>query len=398
MIGFNSFLHSADYLYKPEKDLMHLFWSGVARRIAINFLAIFSAIYIYQLFLSLGYNDKTSIYFVLLFFSLIVIFKQAFFAISENLSQRVGFRGIIVFSLIPFAFLILSLVLSSNNPLLVFIAGALWGVHAGMFWWGHHGYFVKAADRGHFGAGLGEVEMLKTVASIIAPLTGALIIDFIGYNSIFIFSGIFMVISVLLLKDSGDFKQKHDVSYLDVLKIVLKHKSISLAYIFGGAEAIYYTVGWGLFLFLFFGDVLGLGAVLSISLLLSAIFGVFVGGKIDEQGERRVVTIGSPLFSIAWLLRAVSKTPALFVLADSLRHFSDKLVGMPLLELTYKKGVEDYVGKAILFRGIATGIGSLIGIVIIFVVVYLGIGLRGGFYAIAVMSLLPLVAIIRKRL
>lgn len=393
----DSIFHS-EFIFRPKKDLMNLFWAGVSRRVAISFLSFFSAIYIYDIYTSLGFDRKNAIYFVLIFYGLLIIFKATTYLLAENLTQKIGFKGSVRLSLIPFFLLILSLVLAGFYPSLVLLAGAFWGIHAGFFWWGYHGYFVKTGDTKKFGAGLGELEMLRNLAMIITPIAGALVIDILGFNYLFLLSAIFMSATVFLISKEKPLKQKHDVTIKEVLALMKRNKSTVSAYVAGGADGVVYAVAWSLFLYFFFGDVFGLGSIISVALLVSAVFGMFIGNTIDKQGERKVILAGTPLFSLSWFLRALSFTPSMFVIADSLRYFSDKMVGMPLMEITYRKAVEGYVAKAILFREIALSLGSAIAIFVIFGVVYLGITQAGIFVVMAVLSLLSLAPIIKRKI
>lgn len=397
MVGINTFIHS-DFLYKPGKELSRLFLAGIARRAAISFLSFFSAVYIYQLYADRGFSRSNALFMVLVFYILLVIFKQVSLGVSENLSQKIGFTGTIRMSFAPFVVLILSLIFAESYPPLIFLAGVAWGVSAGLFWWGYHGYFIKKADSKRFGEGIGEAEMLRTVVTIIGPLVGAVIIDLFGFQVAFLLSGLSMLLGVIMLGDDKEVKQKHDIEFSDAVELIVKHKDVALAYVASGAEGVIYTIIWSLFLYFFFEGVLGMGFVVSLSLFLSAIFAIFIGKKIDESGEKKVMAFGSPLFSLSWILRVFANNPISFIVSDGLRNFSEKMVSLPLIELSYKKGVEDYTSKAILFREIAIGIGALIALVFIFIFVALGLGFIEIFVLTAFIILLPLIPIFSKKI
>lgn len=397
MVGINSFFHS-DLVYHPKKKLMNLIWAGAARNTAVSFLAYFSAVYIYKLFENIGKSSKESLYYVLLFYLILHVVKIITFSLSEDLSRKIGFRSSIIFSLVPFIILTIFYIASPLNPYLIFFAAAFWGIHAGLYWWGYHGYFIKSGDAKHFGAGLGELDMIITLAAVVAPVVGAFVINQFGFNYVFMLSLIFMFLAIVLLGSGKNLRQRHDVYFKDVVGLLLKHKSITLAYVSGGIESTFYLVGWALFLYFFFNGVLGLGLVVSVSLLLSAIFGMFIGSRIDKSGEHKIVAAGSPLFSVSWILRAFFSAPFMYVIADSFRFFSDKMVTLPLLKISYRKGVEDYVAKSILFRELALGIGAIVALLLILIFVSLELDYIIQFTIVALVSLLPLIAIVRKRI
>ncbi|MCH7641498.1 MFS transporter [Patescibacteria group bacterium] len=377
---------------------MHLFLSGVARRVAVVLLSLFSSIYIFQIARDLGFAPALAIIFLLLYFLLGLFTKLVSLVISENLSQRIGFKGTIWVSAIPFAVFLPSIIFAASKPYLFLLAAVSWGFHAGLFWWGYHGYFIKTGERHHFGQGVGEANLLETLAVALTPIVGAFIASYLGFTAVFIASSLFMFASLILLGKDHDKRQRRDVRFVDVLKLIKTHKSISLAYIGAGAETYIYFVAWPLFLFLLFGQVITLGLIVSLSTLFAAVFAVIVGRWVDRQGERKVVAVGAPLLSIAWIIRFVTKSLPAFVLADSIWNFGQRMLILPLNVLTYKKGLETGVGRAILFRETSLIIGGVVALLTLIVVIYLGGDLSGGFVVAAIFSTLPLVSVIKHRI
>jgi len=389
-------MRKASFAYLPKQGLMRLFWSRVLRQVGVSFLVFFSAIYVYKTAKLLSYDTKFSFLWVVLFYFLMFLSKQVFLSISENLSRSRGFKGIIKLSLLPYFLSTAFYVLGSNNLIFLLLAAVFWGIHASFYWWGYHGYFAKTEDRAHFGFGTGEQEFLETMAMILAPILGAGIISFLGFKFLFITSFVFMAVSVFILGRGNDKKQKHDVSFRQIVYLLWTHKSVSLAYVGEGVEDVFYSTAWPLFLFLLYGQVLNLGIIVTSSLFISAIFGIVIGSYVDKQGERTVVGIGTPIFSLSWLIRALGRSFPFFVLADTLRNFGERMVYLPLLELTYKKAAEGYVSKAIFFRELALGIGAMVALIIMAFLIYLDFEISQTFIIPFIFSLLPFISIIKK--
>jgi hypothetical protein len=66
--------------------------------------------------------------------------------------------------------------------------------------------------------------------------------------------------------------------------------------------------------------------------------------------------------------------------------------------LAYKKGVEGGAARAILFRETAMTIGGLLSLILLIIWMLYGGRLEEGFIVAAVLSMLPLVAVYKKRL
>ena len=292
-----------------------------------------------------------------------------------------------------------SLLYASSWPLLFVPSAILWGAHAGFFWWGYHGYFIKEGDRRHFVRSIGEAGLLQTAASVFSPLLGALIASLFGFSILFLLAGVFMLFTLLILGRDHDRRQRRDIKFQEVFDLVKTHPSISLAYIGSSAEGILYSVAWPLFLFLFFGQVMSLGIIVSSASLIAALFALIVGSWVDKQGERRVVSSGVPLVFASWILRLLGRSLGFFIAADSLWNFGQRMIGLPLNALTYKKAIEGKsTGRAILFRETTLTIGSVFSLLLLLLWVSLGGCLSGAFVLAALFSLFPLIAVIGKGL
>ncbi len=387
-----------NFLTHKRDGLIPLFLSGVSRRVAAALLSLFSPIYIFQIMKNFGGEQRLAIMIVLLYYLIILFSKLLSLVVAENLSQKAGFKSMIWASFIPFVVFIISLVLTSSWPVLFLVAALAWGIHSGFFWWGYHGYFIKAGDEEYFGHSIGKAGFLETSALVLSPFLGAIAITIFGFNALFFLSGIFMILALFFLGKDHDKRQRRDIVFKDILSLIKSHKSISLAYIGSSAESILYLVVWPLFLFLFFGQVLSLGIIVSAAVFLAAVFSLVVGRWVDKQGERTIVSFGTPLVAISWIIRLVQKSLPAFIVADTLWNFGQKMVVLPLRTLTYKKAVEGGSARAILFRETTMTIGGVASLLLFAVWIFLGGGFDKGFIMAAVLSMLPLVAVFKKRL
>ena len=393
-------LHIDSYfsVYKPKGDLVHLLLSGVSRRIAMVLLYIFSPIYIYLNATELGFSQSQAILVVLFFYLISYTVKLGTLVYSEDLSRKIGFKSTIRLSLVPYLVFILAMIATPYSSVMLLVAAVMMGMHTGFFWWGYHGYFIKTGESGHLGKSVGEADLLETTATVVTPIIGALIAGILGISVLFIVSAVFMVIAIILLGKDHERRQRRDVKFVEVLKLIKKHKYIAVAYVGVATDMVMYIVIWPVFLFLFFGEVLNLGIVVSASAFVAAIFSYIVGSRVDKQGERRVVSIGSPLVSISWFIKAFVQTLPVFIATDALRNFGQKMTVVPLVALTYKKGMESETARAILFLETSLIAGAILILLLLSIFVYLGGSLVAGFVAVSIFSLLPLIAVYKHKI
>lgn len=380
----------------PGKDLSDLFLSASARRAAFALLWIFSPIYIFRSITQTGEGMVIAILFVLIFYLIYVLVKFFVFVLSENLSQKIGFKGTIRASLIPFLIYLPLIIFAEEYPILFVLAAVCWGIHSGLYWWGYHGYFIKSADTGHFGQSVGEIGVIETIISITVPIAGAILVDSFGFYSIYVIAAFLVVISTLLLGKRSDKRQKNDIDIREVFLLLRQHKRKAFAYFGGGADLLIYMMIWPVFLYIFFGELIDLGVVVSASAVFAAILGVFAGNWSDRKGEKKLVMFGVPLIAFSWILRFLIKSFTSFVFAETMWGFGQKVVALPLNALMYKKAVEGGSARAMIFREAAFTLGGVLAIILIAIVLILGADLSVAFLIAALLGSLTAVAFINE--
>lgn len=385
-------------VYKPRGHILSLFLSSATRRIAQTLIVVFSAVYIYKIFNESGFGYVNSILFVCLFYTLFLLSKLIFLSFAENISRYTGFKGIIWISMIPFALFIPAMIYAKTQILLLFIAAVFYGIQSAFYWWGYHGYFIKTVDKDHYGGSIGVIEFVNTLIIVATPLLGGLLINVYGFSFMYTLAGFFMFLSMMLLGKGNDRRQKTDIAFWDVIKLIFRHKYASSAYIGISVEGAFYSIGWPLFLFFLFGEVVSLGTFVSFSMLTAAVLGIFFGNKIDKEGEKGTVLISTPTLSFSWLLKTISMNLPVLIIADSFRNLGEKLLSISLMELTYRKASESETAKAILFRELSIIFGGLVCNLLIAVFTLLGFDMRSLFIFVALFSLFPLIYIYKRKI
>jgi hypothetical protein len=388
--------NNLNFLQPKREGLMPLFVSGIGRRAALTLLSLFSPVYVYMTMIQFGLTSSSAVLIVISYYILFLVFKFIGLIIAEDFSRAYGFKMTIWWSVIPFVFFVPSIIYASTYPFLFILSSLLWGIHAGFFWWGYHGYFIKTGSRDKFGMNLAEAGLMETVISVTIPLLGGVMVSIMGFNFLFVFAFLLMVLSLLYLGLDYDKKQRNDVTLGEIFRLIFKHKRVALGYIGSSIDGIIYSYIWPLFLFLFFGKLISVAFIVSLSMLIASLYALAVGGWVDKKGENMVMAIGTPIIFTAWLVKFFQRSIGVFILADSFWNFGQRMVSLPLNVLTYKKALDYQTASAILFREINMTIGALIGLLATGLLVYFGKDLSGSFLVAALASLLPLVIVLKK--
>lgn len=384
-------------LYNPNKYLTHLYVFGLLRHIAVTLITLFSPVYVFKLYTSRGYDIGTSLIVVLGFYGVILLTKLVAFVAAENISQKVGFKGVIRLSVIPFVLNVTSLILISKSVVFLVLAAIFGGLQAGFYWWGYHGYFVKFGNIRHLGESIGEVNFLNTLVSIVVPIFGAILAEYFGFQILFIFAVMFILASMIFSGKEEEVRQTNDVLLKDIFKLIRRHYRSSFSYLGVSIEAVYFVLVWPIFIFITFGRVLDLGIVVSGAALLASVFSILIGRNIDKKGGVGVLGLGSFLLSVSWWVRLYWNGIGFFVVAESVANFGGRMQGIALNEFTYKKAKEtDDMSSAILFREISLILGGLILIGVMFLWVLVIGDLKCSFLVPAVGSLAPFIYVSHK--
>lgn len=360
------------------------------RRMAVEFLGLFSPLYVFGLAQKGGGSFKFSVLAVIGYILLIYLFKLLTMPLAENASFKFGYRRTLVISMVPFFLFVGLLALSQNYPFLIILVAIFWGIHASFFWFGFHGLFVKRADQDHFGQQTGLCQSLYISIGVVTPIIGGLVILNFGYPALFLLSGAIFTLAMMVILLSQEIKPQRDARISKVLRLFKKHKRPFAAYFGWGLESALYGAIWPVFLFLLVGEILSFGGIISAAVLMAAIITYIVGVIVDRAGIKDMISFGSVISFLSWIARAIVRTPLLIVGVDGFYRLAEQMIHIPLNVLSYQKAISGGTGRALYFREISLCVGSIIGLTIAILIVFLGLPLWSVFLLASLGSLAPI--------
>lgn len=376
-------------------SLLPLFANATLRRVAVTLLGLFSPLYILQRSQEVGFSLNFAIVAVIFFFLILYLFKLLTLPLVENLGLKIGFKSILAFSSIPFVIFLTFLYLSQANYLFLIPSAVFWGIHAGFFWWGYHGSFVKTADQEYFGRETGVIQVLLTAASVIAPILGGFIVYQIGYQFLFILAGVIFLLAILVILPTPERAPRHDARIRKVWQIYKTHKRMAAAYIGWGGESGLYGIIWPIFLFLVLGQILTFGEIISAAILFASLINLLIGVRVDRLGSEPTLAWGAPLNFLSWLARIFARAPGLIIVVDTFYRVTEQMLTIPLDVLSYQKAIEGGTGQALYFREISITFGAIFFLFLAAVLVFLNLPLWSTFVLASVGALMPLLIVRR---
>lgn len=365
------------------------------RRMAVELLGLFSPLYVLSIARDLGYSIQNAVLMVIGYFLLIFLAKLLTMPLAENASFRIGYRRTLILSVIPFFLFVGFLTLSQRYPILLVLVSVFWGIHAALFWFGYHGLFVKRADQEHFGKQTGLCQALYILVGILTPILGGLIVIKFGYQALFLAAGAIFTLGVMVALLSREIKPYHDARIIDVIQLFKTHKTVVAAYFGWGLESALYGTIWPVFLFLLVGKILSFGEIVSAAVLVAAIITYLVGLVVDKMGVKEVISLGSIVGFLTWIVRAIVRVPLAIVGVDGLYRVTEQMLHIPLSVRSYQKAITGGTGQALYFMEISLGLGSVLGLLLAGVLIFFNLPLWTTFLLASLGALAPTL-IVRK--
>lgn len=367
-----------------------LFLSDYLRGVAISLLSLFSTIFIYK---TIGkfWGNQGGLLAVPLFFLGLYLFKLIANLGAENLAQKIGLKKQIYLGQ---GFLVLALAglfWAKSQPLMILPASILWGLSAGFYWFGWHGLMAKVGSLGFFGRQLGTFGAAFGLLSLWVPLFGGLVIARFGYPTLFALSLVFVVLSSFTLEELKEEKTHIDTTLVEILVLFKTHSRMFLAYFGEAAAATLSSLALPLYLFLILKKELALGEFFTLATILAAATSFLIGRWVDLKSKRAPITLGSFVFFLVYLGRAIlTSIPSLLVLSV-VANLSGNLRGIPMGVWSYEKALNGHsTGRAVLFREVAIGLGEIFGSLMLLMVIWVKLGLPFAFFLAAIFTLFPL--------
>jgi len=352
--------------------LLPLFLSQSLRAVAVGLLSFFSAVYIYK--------QTSSFFAVFSFFLVLYIFKIIGACLAENLALRFGLKKQIILGHLLTGLALLAFIASKSGLHFLWLAAIFWGLAIGFFWFGRHGLVIKIAQANCFGKTLGTFSAGETILLLGVPIFGGFLTSNFGYNSLF-FTALALVffgfLAILPLKEE---KTHQDVNFWQILRLLLSHPKVALAYLGSGFLASIYSEALILYIFLNIKKELGFGAFFSLSMLLVALANYLIGSLVDLKGKRNFIVFGAVISAFVWLGRFLATSRRTLFVWDVVGRIAGGMTGFPLEVLSYEKAIDGRsTGRALLFREVAITLGSILAVFCLMIIVGLRLPLKFAF-------------------
>jgi len=310
--------------YLAHKEIDDLYISVFIKLLAESFISIFLPVFL----LKLGYGLNE----IILFYMVRFITLSLFMYIFLHLCSIIGVKKVLAIGTV---FLILTYFMLNflDSGLNLFIPAIMIGLSTGSYYAAYHFELAKSIKPKKEAKSVSFVKIIAILTATLGPLIGAFIIDATSFAHVFIVASILLLISIIPLFFTSDFKvAKEKVNLKKIFKVDTSEKALS--YQFEGFLHVFDLLFWPLFIYAMIGSISTLGRIVSFASLFMILFVKYVG-KRAEKDPHKVLESGALIYSPIWLLKLLLITPIGLFISDLLNKSSRSMIELGFHKIVY---------------------------------------------------------------
>ena len=334
---------------------------------ALGLISIFIPIFLYDL----GYSIPWILFFYFLLPLNFVLFGYW------------GARGVAVLgikrSMLVSIFLLFAQLLGLRYlgawPLLFFILPTVQAFKAMFYNYSFNLNFIQHSDSKHRGKEVSSLQATALISSLLSPFLGGIVIKYFGFNALFIIAAILLFISIIPLAFLKETYEKVDFSRGRMFRDILSRAGRPVALSFSGfavEEWIGYVI-WPIFLTVIFISTESIGAISSLTALVTFLVFYFVGRLSDRTDKRKLIKFGTLFYFTSWLGRIFASGFMSVLFVDTYKSITGYILRIPWTSYTYDLAARSNYFKFIVEREIIFDLSRVVVapfIILIFIVNY----------------------------
>lgn len=322
-----------------KKELSELYIMAIIRTFAFALIGVFVPAYL----LDLGYSlDALILYY--LYFGIVYGFLNL---VTVKFISKIGVKRSI---LLGVPFLICYLLLLNSLPTYnwsLYLIASIAAIYSALYWPAFHIYFFRSSDKKHRGEEYGVYEVVQRIPMIVAPLLGALIIAFFGFQVLFYIACVIFLVSPLPLFFSKEIYEPFSFSFKHM---ITQHniKDVAVFFFEGFTHNAEFLL-WPIFIFVTLKSFLSLGTIASFGLLGATLVTYIFGRMSDIMDKRRIIKTSSIFMLILWILSSFANKFIHFAILSPIKGIFFTLFSIPYMALFYDKSTK-HTAEFIIFR------------------------------------------------
>lgn len=334
------------------RPLKELYLSSAISNFAISALLLFEPIYLY----TLGFP----LWKIMMFYFLTYVLYFFLMPLGGKLAKRKGFEHGMMYGSVALVAYLMLLLAVPYHPTFFYAALGMLAIEKTLFWPGFHADFAFFSQQGERGREIGFAAILESLAGILGPFLGGVIIVAFGFPTLFIAVCVMALLSVAPLLSTKEQFTPTEFSYGEQYRVLAapENRRRAIGYLGYAEELIVLTV-WPIFIFVTIGNAAGTGVAIALSALATATITAISGHMTDNHHRREVLRAGTLLYAAGWLLRLFVRNGASVFFVDFFSRTSKNMLTVPVMSELYAFANDHHgVVKSVIFFEMALTVGK----------------------------------------
>ncbi|MFB6144432.1 MAG: MFS transporter [Candidatus Nanohaloarchaea archaeon] len=341
-------MHLSDWMQRVDlgKEIQEVYLHSFLFKLAVKTVSIFLPLFI----LDLGYGFSTVFVFFAVYYSSYIFTSWP----NAEVVSRIGYKHSSLLSS-PFILVFYLLLRSEPSTLVLYGTGFLGGSAFNLYWMGMNPEIATSSHRESREKETGFFFSMPSLASIISPFAGGLVLASFGFHGLFLLASALIAASFTPFLFSSEHSDGLDLDLSEFLRDA--NPTDFLTFTLKGVNSIGKKVLWPLYLALVIQSSLSIGGAGSLLSLGSAITSIFLGRITNSDNRRQVILTGSALTGLSYLLMSsvTSTVPALAV--SFINGLAYNAVNIPVYSRAQDHAENEDVIEYFALREIALSVG-----------------------------------------
>lgn len=334
MFQISRYIHPGYLSHHLSREIKELYWAKSISDLAMAAVMLFEPVFLY----TLGYSLSQVIWF---FFAVYLVYLFIM-PLGAKLASYKGYEHSIFYSSF-FMILYWALLFGIEfYPILIFFAPVALALQKALYWPAFHAdmsRFSSADQRGRENSGM---YALMSLIFIVGPLLGGFIALKFGFIWLFIIVASLMLVSNIPLFTTLEQFVIKPYKFADTWDMYKKFPKQMVGY-WGFGEELTQLVIWPIFIYITIPDYFRLGAIISISTMVSTLVMLYVGILTDQRNKQVLIRYFSVLTGLSWVIRPFFPSVRGVLSTNTLGTISKNSLIVPLTSMTYDRANETHI-------------------------------------------------------
>jgi len=293
-------------------DGMQAFYlNALMRSMVFAMVGIFTPLYIYELMLPMTGSMSGAIMSVATYYLIIRVTTLLVDIKAAKVIERIGFRWSVMTSIGMLAIYLYSLMMAEHGYYYLIVAAVMMGLSIPFYWIARGSVIAIDSRKSQVGKQVAWLSVLERVAGVLGPISAGLMIERWGFPSVYMASGIILLLSAVPIFSMPHHIHRNGVSLKGYLYWLHDSRFFHQAVgsIAGAIDDYGLNIVWPLVIFLMGIGYTSLGGVFSfitvITIVVRYVSGVYFDKLYKKRGleDEVMFSIAAIGTSLAWLVR-----------------------------------------------------------------------------------------------